>query len=83
MSKKPAGVLLFILGIIAAIGWSFLEKPHYESAQSGLGGDLVDKGSMLWQPESGFALHTVLVQFIALGLGAFGVMMVARRAPIE
>jgi len=83
MLKKCAGFVLFILGIVAAVGWSFLEKAHYESAQSGLGGDLVDKGRIMWQPEGGFTLHTILVQCVALALGALGIMLVSRRAPAE
>lgn len=83
MLRKIACVLLFVLAIVAAIGWSFYEKPHYESAQSGLGGDLVDKGQMLWRPEAGFALHSVLAQLIALGLGVVGVILVSRGTAAE
>ncbi len=83
MRRILGGVVLLLVGIVAAVGWSFFEKPHYESAQSGLGGDLVEKGRMLWQPEAGFILHSVLTQYLALGLGALGVMLVSRRAAAE
>lgn len=83
MLKKIGGALLTIMGIVAAIGWSFSEKAHFESAQTGLGGDLVDKGRALWQPETGFILHSVLSQFIALGLGAIGIVLIARRSSAE
>ncbi|MBN1425769.1 hypothetical protein JXA88_14550 [Candidatus Fermentibacteria bacterium] len=80
MRKKIAGVLLTLLGIVAAIGWSFSETAHFESADTALGGDLVDKGRILWQPESGFVLHAVLSQFVAIALGVMGIVLVARRS---
>lgn len=79
MLRKLAPVVLFALCVAAAIGWAFLEKPHYESAQSGLGGDLVDKGRMLWEPEAGFLIHVILLQCVALAVGALGVGLISRR----
>jgi hypothetical protein len=72
------GVLFLLLGIYTAFGWTFREQPHYESAEnSGIGGDLVEKGRMLWQPEPGFVGHAVATEAVVLGLGIVGVILVA------
>lgn len=78
MWRKVASVILLGLGVVAAVGWAFVEKPHYEAAQSGLGKDMADKGSILWQPEAGFPVHVVLTQVLAVGLGLAGVILLAK-----
>lgn len=75
--KMTLGVLFVLLGIYTAFGWTFREQPHYESAEgSGIGGDRVEKGRMLWQPESGFVGHAIATEAVALGLGIVGVFLI-------
>jgi hypothetical protein len=76
--KLILGVLFILLGIYTAFAWTFREQPHYESAEnSGIGGDLVEKGQMLWKPEGGFVVHAVAAEAVAIGLGIVGVLLAA------
>lgn len=78
--KRLFGFLLVIVGIAAAIVWVFQEGPHYESSQGagGLGGDLIEQGKLLWEPETGFASHAVITQIITLALIVFGSVLIMR-----
>lgn len=78
--KRLFGLLLVIIGIVAAIAWVFQEGPHYESAEgaAGLGGDLIEQGELLWEPESGFTTHAVVAQVVTLALIVFGSVLIMR-----